>query len=61
MVEVCLDLGKEEDYTWYDFKNCINENNNDNNNATVNPAIKFGEWQEAESTASSSTEIFTMA
>ena len=42
MVEVRLNRDEEEDYTWYDFINNINENNN---STTVDPAIK---WQEAE-------------
>ncbi len=52
MVEVRLNWDEEEDYTWYDFNNNINENNNNinknNNSTTVDPAIKFVEWQEAE-------------
>lgn len=45
MVEVRLNRDEEEDYTWYDFNNNINENNN---STTVDPAIEFVEWQEAE-------------
>ena len=40
MVEVRLNRDEEEDYTWYDFINNINENNN---STTVDPAIKFVE------------------
>jgi hypothetical protein len=43
MVEVRLDHDEEENYTWYDFNNIINENNNDNNNTTVDPAIEVVE------------------
>jgi hypothetical protein len=40
MVEVRLNRDEEEDYTWYDFNNNINENNNC---TSVNPAIEFVE------------------
>ncbi len=48
MVEVCFDQDKKGDYTWYDFNNNINENNNVNNSTTDDPASEFVEWQEAE-------------
>ncbi len=48
MVEVHLDQDEQEDYTWYNFDDNINENNNDNNNTLVSPAIEIIEWQEAE-------------
>ncbi len=52
MVEVPLNRDEEEDYTWYDFNNNMNENNNNinenNNSTTVDLAIEFVERQEAE-------------
>ncbi len=52
MVEVHLNRDEEEDYTWYNFNNNINEHNNNinenNNSTTVDPAIEFVERQEAE-------------
>jgi hypothetical protein len=59
MVEVRLNRDEEEDYTWYDFNNNINDNNNNinennnninenNNSTTVDPAIEFVERQEPE-------------